>query len=840
MPTPPPATTSPAHVSARGLPTHARVVVIGGGVIGCSVAYHLAHMGCRDVVLLERHQLTAGTTWHSAGLMVTFGSTSETSTEFRKYSRDLYARLEAETGQATGFKPVGFIECATDEGRLEEYRRVSAFNRYCGIDVHEISAREVAELFPLARTDDILSAFYVREDGRVDPVDVTMALAKGARLQGATLIEGVEVCGVITRQGAVHGVATSHGDISCDMVINCAGAWGREVAATAGVSVPLQAAEHYYLLTEEIAGVSKSLPVLEDPASYGYFREEGGGLMIGLFEPLCAPWKIEGMPNDFSFGEIAPDWERVGGYIETAMQRVPITLTTGVRKLFCGPESFTPDLRPCLGEAPELKNYFVAAGLNSIGILTGGGVGRAMAHWMLNGRPDCDMTGFHVDRLHPYQGNPDYRRTRTVESLGLVYQTHYPNRSMATARGAKRSPIHERLVTAGAWFKDVSGWEGADWYSADGSTPTPDPLTYGKPRSWPNWKAEHEACRNGVILMDMSFMSKFLVQGPDAGRVLNYLSTNNVDDAVGRTTYTQWLNDAGTIEADLTVTKLPVGFGGGTDEHAFLVVASDTAHRHVLTWIKRHPLADAVCIPTDVTSAFAQINIQGPRSRMLLQRLTSTDLSHEAFPFRTAREVDIGFARVLLIRITYLGELGYELFIPSEQAVHVYDALIEAGRDLGLRHAGLKALSSLRMEKAYRDFGHDIDNTDHLLEVGLGFTADFDKPGGFAGKDAVLNKRAAGLGKRLVQVLVNDPDALMYHAEVVYRDSKPMGYVRAASYGHTLGGAVGLAMIERAGEPIDAAWLAGGSWQVDIAGTRVPATVSLRPMYDPGNGRIKQ
>ncbi|MEJ7735134.1 MAG: FAD-dependent oxidoreductase, partial [Polyangiaceae bacterium] len=683
------------------VPERARVVVIGGGVIGCSVAYHLAHMGCRDVVLLERHRLTAGTTWHSAGLMVTFGSLSETSTEFRKYTRDLYARLEAETGQSTGFRPIGFIEVASDADRLEEYRRVAAFNRHCGVDVHEISAREVADLFPIARTDDILAGFYVEDDGRVDPVDVTVALARGARNKGARIIEGVAVTGVTQRRGAVTGVVTTAGTIEAEMVVNCGGAWGREIADRAGVNVPLQAAEHYYLITEAIAGVSKSWPVLEDPASYGYFREEGGGLMIGLFEPVCAPWRVEGMPEDFAFGEISPDWDRMGPYIETAMKRVPVTMETGVKKLFCGPESFTPDLLPCIGESAELRNYFVAAGMNSIGILTGGGVGRALAHWMLNGRPDVDVTAFHVDRLHRYQQNPEYRRTRTVESLGMVYQTHYPTRSMQTARGAKKSAIYDRLAARGAYFRDVSGWEGADWFTADGSPPDPGPLSWGRPRWWDCWRAEHEATRNGVIVMDMSFMGKFLVQGRDAGRVLDHICANHVDGETGRVTYTQWLNEGGTLEADLTVTKL--------GDERFMVVASDTAHRHAEQWLRRHTPDDAHAFTTDVTSAFAQINVQGPRSRELLQGLTTADLSNEAFPFRAAREIDIGFARVLLVRITYLGELGYELYIPTEQALHVYDRLVEAGAAVGLRHAGLKALASLRMEKGYRDYGHDID-----------------------------------------------------------------------------------------------------------------------------------
>ena len=447
------------------LPPRARVVVVGGGIIGSSVAYHLAHAGWNDVVLLERDRLTSGTTWHAAGLMVTFGSTSETSTEMRKYTSALYRDLEAETGLATGFKAVGFIEVASDEDRLEEYRRVSAFNRYCGVDVHEISAAEVGAMFPLARTDDILAGFYVAEDGQANPVDVTMSLARGARMQGATIVEGAPVTEVLHERGAVTGVRTPYGDIECEYVVNCAGMWARQLGAGTGVNIPLQAAEHYYLITEQIPGLNGSFPVLEDPASYGYFREEVGGLLVGLFEPVCAPWNVGGVPDDFSFGEIEPDYERMSPYVEKAMARVPITIETGVKKFFCGPESFTPDLQPVVGEAPELKNYFVAAGLNSIGILTGGGLGRVVANWVMTGRPDVDVTGFNIDRLHTYQSNPEYRRTRTVESLGMVYQCHYPTRSMQTARGVKRSAIYDRLAARGAYFRDVSGWEGADWYA---------------------------------------------------------------------------------------------------------------------------------------------------------------------------------------------------------------------------------------------------------------------------------------------------------------------------------------------------------------------------------------
>ena len=660
-----------------------------------------------------------------------------------------------------------------------------------------------------------------------------MSLAAGARMKGVRIIEDVAVSDVTTRRGAVVGVRTAHGDIACDIVVNCAGAWARQLGEKNGVNIPLQAAEHYYLLTEPIEGVSKSWPVIEDPASHGYFREEGGGLMVGMFEPVCAPWNVGAIPEDFSFGDIAPDWERMGPYLETAMKRVPVTMRTGIKKLFCGPESFTPDLQPIFGEAPEIRNYFVAAGLNSIGILTGGGIGRALAHWIVHGRADIDITGMNIDRLHTYQSNPEYRRTRTVESLGMVYQCHYPGRQMTSARGAKRSPIHDRLVAERAYFKEVSGWEGADWYAPPGVEPRAPGLTWRwNEQPWFSyWKSEHDAARNGVIVMDMSFMSKFMVSGTDAGHMLNRLSANDVDREPGRVTYTQWLNHDGKLEADLTVTKL--------GDERYLVVASDTAHRHAETWMKRHVLSAAEITISDVTSGMAQLNIQGPRSRELMQLLTTSDMSNPAFPFRCAREIDIGFARVLILRITYLGELGYELYIPAEQAAHVYERIVEAGREVELRHAGLKTLASCRMEKGYRDYGHDIDNTDSVLEAGLGFAVDLNKPGGFIGKDAVLAKKSQGpLTRRLVQVLVKDPAAMMFHAEIVYRDGKPVGYVRAASYGHTLGGAVGLAMID-ARAAIDEAYVRDAVWAVDVAGRRYPALASIRPLYDPGMARVK-
>jgi 4-methylaminobutanoate oxidase (formaldehyde-forming) len=813
------------------LPESAEVVVIGGGIIGCSVAYHLADMGCGDVLLLERDQLTSGTTWHAAGLMTTYGSTSETMLEIRRYSRELYERLERETGQPTGFAPVGFIEVAADADRLEEQRRVAAFNRYHGNEVEELSPAEVGALFPLADVEDILAGFYTPRDGRINPVDVTMALAKGARLKGVRVLQNTPVEDVLVRRGEVRGVRTAQSEVRAGAVVNCTGMWARQLGERSGVTIPNQAAEHYYLITDDIPGMARDLPVLEDPSRYAYYREETGGLMIGLFEKDCAPWRVGGIPDDFSFGELPPDWDRLAPFLENAMRRVPVSMDTGIRKFFCGPESFTPDLSPVVGEAPEVRNYFVAAGLNSVGIITGGGIGRLLAHWIMHGRPDVDVTAINADRFHPFQSTPEYRRQRGHESLGRVYQCHYPDRSPETARGAKRSPFHDRLAAQGAYFRDVSGWESPAWYAPPGEEPKIENLSWGRQNWFDWWAAEHAACREGVILMDMSFMGKFRVQGRDAAAFLEHLSANRVAARDGLITYTQWLNADGRLEADLTVIRF--------DEDDLMVVTSDTAHRHTEAWMRRNLDPERFVTITDVTSGYGQLNVQGPRAREFLQSLTAADLSNEAFPFRAVRTIDIGLARVICVRITYLGELGYELYIPAEQAVHVYDTLVAAGERFGLRHAGLRALSSLRMEKAYRDYGHDIDNTDDPYETGLGFAVRLDKPADFIGKAACAARRAAApWPRRLVQVLVNDPEPLMHHGEIVLRDGRAVGEVRAASYGHTLGGAVGLAMVHGA-PAVDDDWLAAGAWEVDIAGRRYPATVSLKPLYDPAMARVR-
>jgi 4-methylaminobutanoate oxidase (formaldehyde-forming) len=826
-------TTVPAGdgIPTQTIPDRARVVVVGGGVIGCNVAYHLTKLGWNDVVLLERKQLTAGTTWHAAGLITSAGMASETLLWMARYTRDLYAELEAETGQATGWRPIGHLHLACTPERLETLRREAAFARGFGVDNQEISAAEFGKLWPEAKTDDVLAAFYVPDEGRINPADVTMALAKGARMGGATVIEGVTVTGSTQAKGRVTGVVTDQGTIETEFVVNCGGMWARQLGELAGVSVPLQASEHYYMITDTVEWANPDLPVVEDPDRYGYYREEGGGILVGLFEPVAGPWSLDRIPDEVAFASLPPDWDRIGPYLERAMDRFPALHQAGIRTMFCGPESFTPDLGPMLGEAPELGGYFVAAGMNSLGILLGAGVGSLTAEWIVEGVPSVDVTGMTVDRTQVFETSRRFRADRTVEQLGALFgDSAFPNWHAKSARNVRRSVIHDRLADAGAFFSVSSGWEYPEWFAESG---TPPELTigWGRDEGFAFQAAEHRAVREAVGMLDMSLMANFLVQGRDAEKVLNRISANDVSVPVGRIVYTQWLNERGGIETDLTVTRLA--------EDRFLVVASDVIHRRVGAMLERGVGDGEHMAATDVTSGTALLTVQGPRSRELLSRLTSADLSNEAFPYMTAREIDLHYARVLAMRVTYVGELGWELHVPAELALTVYDALMEAGSDLGYRNVGLGAMNSLRLEKAYRDYAIDVDNTDTPIDVGLEFAVAWDKPGGFIGRDALMKQRDAGTPtRRFVQFLLEDPEPLLYGDEPILREGAWAGYIRAGGFGHTLGAAVGVGIIEdEAGIPAEA--VESDRFEIDVAGTRYAARASLRPMYDPARERIK-
>ncbi len=816
--------------STNNIPSRAQVVIIGGGVIGCSVAYHLTKLGWTDVLLLERAQLTAGTTWHAAGLVEAGGFFDETSIEMAKYTLELYSSLEAETGLSTGYKDVGLLEFAVTPSRLEELRRVAAFDLQFGVHIEEIPPAKVKELWPLAYTGDILAGFFSPEDGRVNPIDVTMALARGARMGGVQIVEETAVIGITKDIGRVTGVVTDKGEIEAEYVVNCAGMWAREIGKMAGVNVPLQPAEHYYLITEPIEGVNSELPVLVDLDKYAYYREETGGVMLGLFEPVSAPWALEGIPKDFTFGEIRPDWDRMMPYVEEAMKRIPALENAGIHKFFCGPESFTPDLGPLMGMAPELDNFFVAAGFNSLGILLGGGAGRVLAHWIVDGLPDVDVTEIDISRMQPYQNNPEYLKDRTVEMLGFMFEEGYPYRQLKTARNVRKSAFHDRLAEAGAYFGTYAGWEYPEWFAPEGVEPKVE-YSWGRQNWFEYSAAEHCATREGVTMMDYSVMGKILVQGRDAEKHLNQICANDIAVPVGRCVYTQWLNERATIEADLTVTRLA--------EDQFLILSGDGTIIAVQACLKRHIPSDAHTSITNITSAYSVLNIQGPKSRTLISRVTHADISNIAFPFLTMQEIDIGYALVKAIRITYMGELGWELYIPTEFSLHVFDTLLEAGMDVGLKHLGLQALDTLRLEKAYRDYGNDIDNTDTPLEVGLSYFVDFDKPGGFIGRDALLRHKEAGIRYRLVQFLLEDPEPRLYYGEPIYRNSKPVGHIMAGGYGHTLGASVGVGPVENEGETVTAANINIGSYEIDVAGVRYPARASLKPMYDPKLKRVR-
>ena len=806
------------------------MVIVGGGVIGCSIAYHLAHLGWTDVVLLEQHQLTAGTTWHAAGLITSAGMTDETSLFFSRYSRDLYARLEQETGHSTGFRPVGHISIATTPERQEALRREAQWMHGFGVADTEISPREIAEMWPLARTDDILSGFYVADEGRADPVGVATSLAKGARQLGVRIIEGVAATGVETRGRRVTGVLTEAGRIETETVVNSAGMWARQFGALAGVSVPLQAAEHYYLLTDTVPGMDPDLAVIEDPDSYGYYRPEGDGMLVGLFEPEGAPWSLDGVARDFSFGKLPPDWDRMERFLGPALARIPCLAETGVRTFFCGPESFTADVKPLIGPAPELDGYFVAAGLNSLGILSGGGVGSVVASWIVDGVPPVDTAHIAVDRTATYETSRKFRAERTVEQLGVLFgDAVWPSWKPSTGRNVRRSVLHDRLTAAGGHFAQSAGWEFAEWYAQADEHPVTR-LGFGRPESHSVVRREHNTIRHAVGMMDMSLMAKFIVAGPGAAAVLSRLSANNVTAGLGRIVYTQWLDEAGGIVADLTVTWL--------EPEKFLVVVSDVIHRRIEPLIRRASRPGEILTVTDVTSGTTLMSVQGPASRELIGRLTDADLGNEPFPYMTARNIHVGYAPVLAIRVTYVGELGFELHVPAEYAAGVYDDLAAAGRDLGFAPVGLSAMSGLRLEKGYRDFGVDIDNTDNPLEAGLSFAVAWDKPGAFIGRDALLRARAEGPPRhRVVGLLAEDPAVDLFGNEPVRRDGEWVGYVRAAAYGHTVGGAVGLAQVACA-DGVTGEWLKGGEFRVQTGAGDVPVQLQIAPFYDPQRLRI--
>jgi heterotetrameric sarcosine oxidase gamma subunit len=813
-------------MTQKSFPSHARAVIIGGGVAGCSVAYHLAKLGWTDLVLLEREQITSGTTWHAAGLLTTLRDT-ETQTRLAAYTQQLYRRLEEETGQATGLIECGSIQLALTPAKAEEMRRGYRAAQSWGIECEEISAADVQRMWPLAYAGDVRAAFHFPRDGRINPTDVTRALARGARQAGVAIFEKCPVSAIEQTDGRVCAVESALGRIVTDTVVNCAGMWARQVGRMAGVDVPLQAAEHYYLISEPVAGVHPKLPILRDPGRSTYIREEAGKLMVGIFEDAARPWNTDGIPADFAFGEIPPDWERMQPHLERACGRVPILEQTGVKLLFCGPESFTADHNYLMGEAPNLKGFFVAAGFNSLGILSGGGVGHVMAQWIARGSAPMDVWSVNIRRTHGWQNNARYLADRVVETLGIGYQDHWPFRQWSTARGVKRSILHDRVAAAGACFGESAGWERPNWYARPGQQPAYE-YGWGRQNWFDNHAQEHCAVREAVGLFEQSSFAKILLQGRDAESVLNRMATADCRVPSGKVLYAQFLNDRGGIEADVTITRL------ATDR--FMVITAAFTATHVLAWLREHIAENDRCVVTDVSDAWCMLNIQGPRSRQLLSRIASGDWSNQGFPFGTAREVQIGYQQALALRLTYVGELGWELYVPVPFAIPVYDAIVAAGETLGLRHCGYHALNSLRIEKAYRDWSHDIGPDDTPLDAGLGFTCAWTKPGGFIGRDALLTARSQPRRRRLVQFLLSDAEAMLYHNEPILLQGRRVGLITSGMYAHTLGAAAGLGYVadERG---VTEERVTSGRFEILIGNRTVPARASLSPLYDPRGTR---
>ncbi|MDP2083023.1 MAG: FAD-dependent oxidoreductase [Pseudotabrizicola sp.] len=809
-----------------GLPDKARAVVIGGGISGCSVAYHLAKAGWSDVVLLERKRLTSGTTWHAAGLIGQLRA-SANMTRLARYSAELYVGLEAETGIATGMRQVGSISMALTADRMEELRRQATMARIFGVDVEEVSPTAIKAMYPHLNVSDAVGGVHLPLDGQCDPANIAMALARGARMRGAMIAEGVLVERVTVANGRVTGVdyagPEGPGHIAADVVINCGGMWGRDLAAQNGVTVPLHACEHFYLVTEPISGLGH-LPVLRVPDECAYYKSDAGKMMLGAFEPKAKPWGMGGIRADFEFDTLPEDWDHFQPILEAAMERMPLFQSAGIHTFFNGPESFTPDDRYYLGEAPEVAGYWVAAGYNSIGIASSGGAGMALAHWITEGEPPFDLWEVDIRRAQPFQKNRQYLRERVSETLGLLYADHYPYRQMATSRGIRRSPLHDALAVRGAVFGEVAGWERANWFADEGQTREYQ-YGWGRANWWGNQRAEHTAVREGVGLFDMTSFGKIRVEGRDACAFLNRVCSAQMDVAAGRIVYTMMLNGKGGIEADLTVTRL--------SETAFLLVVPGATLARNLAWLRAH-LADDFVVVTDVTAGEAVLCLMGPGARDVMGRVSPQDFTNASHAFGQAREIEIGMGLARAHRVSYVGELGWEIYVPTDQAAHVFETLVAAAPEMKL--CGLHALDSCRIEKAYRHWGHDITDEDHVLEAGLGFAVSR-KKADFLGRDAVLAREDAGVRRRMVQFLVRDPEAMIFHNEAIVRDGQIVGPVTSGNYGHALGGCVGLGYVPCAGQ--SEADVLASTYEIEIAGRRFKAEASLVPLYDPMSGRMR-
>ena len=814
----------------KDLPSTAKIVVIGGGIIGCSTAYHLGKLGFSDTVLLERNKLTSGTTFHAAGLVGQL-RTSANITQLLGYSVDLYKRLESETGLQTGWKMNGGLRLACNADRWTEVKRQATTAHSFGLDMHLLTPQEAQDLWPLMTIDDLVGAAYLPTDGQANPSDITQSLAKGARMSGVSIFEDTPVTRILTDKGRISGVQTPRGTIACEKVVICAGQWTRALATTIGVNVPLVSVEHQYMITEAIPGVTKDLPTLRDPDRRTYWKEEVGGLVWGGYEPNPKPWAQNGIPEGFHFETLQPDWDHYEQFMDNAIARVPALANAGVKQLLNGPESFTPDGNFILGEAPEQPNCFIGAGFNAFGIASGGGAGMALAEWVATGAAPYDLWPVDIRRFGRVHQSTDWIRTRTTEAYGKHYTIAWPAEEMTSARPTRRSPLYAHLAMAGACFGEKLGWERPNWFADPGlGEVAQDRYSFARPGWVAAVRREHLAARNAAVLIDQTSFAKFSLTGPDAATALNWIAAGNVDRPVGSLIYTQMLNDKAGIEADVTIAR--------TGPEAFYIVTGTGFATRDFNWIARNLPKSARCQLVDITSGSAVLSLMGPNARAILQRVCPDDLGNAAFPFGTARPLSVARCPVLALRVTYVGELGWELHMPTDVAVTVYEALHAAGADLGLINAGYRAIETLRLEKGYRAWGADIGPDHTPAETGLAWACKLKSGLPFRGRAALAAQLQSGVKKRLAGFTVDDRDVVLLGRETIYRDGERVGWLSSGGYGHSLDTPIGYGLIRHpAGVTED--FVRSGTYQLEVASTRIPARVHLSALYDPQNLRVK-
>lgn len=810
------------------LPTSARVVIVGGGIVGCSTAYHLAQLGWKDIVLLERSKLTSGSTFHAAGLVGQL-RTNANITQLLKYSVELYNTLEDKTGLATGWKQNGGLRLACTESRLIELKRQATTAHSFGLEMEIINAMEAQDLWPLMDVSDVVGAAFLPTDGQANPADIAQSLAKGARDSGVAIIEDCNVTGISTRNGRVVGVVTEGGEIATDVVVNCSGQWAGELGRMAGVNVPLVSVEHQYVVTEQIAGITRGLPTLRDPDRLTYFKEEVGGLVMGGYEHNPKPWAIDGIPGGFNFKLLEPDYEHFEQHMHQAFARVPAMETAGIKELINGPESFTPDGNFILGEAPEVRGFFVGAGFNAFGIAAGGGAGKALAEWIVGGEQPMDLWAVDIRRFGPPHMNADWVRSRTLELYGKHYSMAWPHEEHSSGRPLRRSPLYDSLTHQGAVFGEKLGWERPNWFAPSGQSRS-DVYSFGRQNWFEAVGEEHRAAREHVALFDQSSFAKFVVSGPDASAALSWICSNRIDRKVGSITYTQMLNRNGGIEADVTVTR--------TGDGEFYIVTGTGFATHDFSWIERNIPDDLDASLTEVTETYATLALMGPASRDVLIQLTDADLSNGGFPFGTSQEIVLSDVRVLAMRVTYVGELGWELHVPRESAEAVYRRLSEVGQHYGLKNAGYRAIESLRLEKGYRAWGKDIgpDFTPYEAELGWAVKIASDIP--FQGREALALQHGTALTRRLACFTVDDPSVVLLGRESIYRNDEPVGWLTSGGWGYTVNANIGYGYV-RDNNGISDTDLYDAEYSLEVASERVPCDIHAKALYDPEMTRIR-